>query len=176
MTERAAPADTVMTVQLTEQVVQLHQASVWRYLRFLGCDPGLADDLAQETFLALAASRLPNKGAAALNGWLRGTAHNLVRARHRQMRRELRHATAAQTEATWQGYSRQDEGTAYREALRGCLTLLSDREQDALERRYTHRESREAIATVLGIGLEGVKSLLRRAKESLRTCIEAKTQ
>lgn len=34
-------------------LVRAHQAGVWRYLRFLGCHPDEADDLTQETFLAL---------------------------------------------------------------------------------------------------------------------------
>ena len=32
-------------------LVTLHQAGVWRYLRALGCDASLADDLTQDTFL-----------------------------------------------------------------------------------------------------------------------------
>jgi RNA polymerase sigma-70 factor (ECF subfamily) len=34
-----------------EQIVRLHQQSVWRYLRRLLGDPGAAEDVAQETFL-----------------------------------------------------------------------------------------------------------------------------
>ena len=40
-------------VSVTEALVRRHQVGVWRYLRFLGCPPELADDLAQDTFLAL---------------------------------------------------------------------------------------------------------------------------
>ena len=36
-----------------EQLVRDHQAMVWRYLRFLGCDPALADELTQDTFVAV---------------------------------------------------------------------------------------------------------------------------
>lgn len=176
MSDRAVSADPATTVELTEQIVKQHQNSLWRYLRFLGCDPAAADDLAQETFLALATKRLPNRGSAALNGWLRGTAHNLVRARRRQLRRELKFATTEEIDVAWKLYAQEDHGASYRDALRGCLTMLDEREQLTLERRYTNQDSREAIAAELGVGIEGVKSILRRAKAALRTCIEAKTR
>ena len=34
-------------------MIRQHQAGVWRYLRVLGCDSAGADDLTQETFLAV---------------------------------------------------------------------------------------------------------------------------
>jgi len=37
-------------------LVRAHQAGVWRYLRFLGCEPSEADDLVQETFLDVSGS------------------------------------------------------------------------------------------------------------------------
>ena len=45
----------MMTERQTQlaDLVRQHQAGVWRYLRFLGCDRPLADDLTQETFLAV---------------------------------------------------------------------------------------------------------------------------
>ena len=45
-------------------LIQAHQASVWRYLRFLGCDE------AQETFLAVWAKPFEDRGAAAAAGSL----------------------------------------------------------------------------------------------------------
>ena len=35
------------------QLIREHQAGVWRYLRVLGCSRELAEDLTQETFLAV---------------------------------------------------------------------------------------------------------------------------
>ena len=34
-------------------LVRSYQAGVWRYLRFLGAEDALADDLTQETFLTI---------------------------------------------------------------------------------------------------------------------------
>ena len=33
-------------------LIESHQAELWRYLRYLGCDAAEAEDLTQETFLA----------------------------------------------------------------------------------------------------------------------------
>ena len=35
------------------QLIEKYQVGVWRYLRALGCEPALADDLTQETFLSV---------------------------------------------------------------------------------------------------------------------------
>ncbi len=176
MTELATASGSDVWVELTENVVRTHQSTVWRYLRFLGCDPDLADDLAQETFLALASTRLPDRGPEALSGWLRGTARNLMRARRRSLRRELATATPEQIEGAWFEYARDDGGASYRAALHSCLATLSEKDRIAVDQRYSERASRSAIAARLDMSVEGVKSLLRRAKAALRTCIEGKTR
>jgi DNA-directed RNA polymerase specialized sigma24 family protein len=44
---KANPQDSIASL------VREHQLEVWRYLRYLGASPDLADDLAQETFVQL---------------------------------------------------------------------------------------------------------------------------
>ena len=46
--------------QLTEDLIRRHQSGVWRYLRFLGCPPELADDLTQEAKLQRISDLIPN--------------------------------------------------------------------------------------------------------------------
>lgn len=158
-------------VELTESVVRAHQASVWRYLRFLGCDPALADDLTQDAFLALLRAHLPDRGPAALDGWLRGTARNLMRNRRRQIRRELATASPETIEDAWSGYVRDDHGARYRAALRACIAALPERQREVVELRWGRRAKRADIASAVGVSIEGAKSLLRRIKHALKTCI-----
>ena len=69
-------------------VVREHQAGVWRYLRFLGADQTEADDLTQETFLALLRAHekgsFSYQGSEATWGYLRQVARNQLLQRRRK--------------------------------------------------------------------------------------------
>ena len=68
-------------------MVREHHADVWRYLRYLGAGAADADDLTQETFLAVARSRFEERSPAQTAGYLRTVARNqLLMARRRQGR------------------------------------------------------------------------------------------
>ena len=58
-------------------LVQRHQAGLWRYLRFLGCDPAQADDLAQETFLRIFRKPVAFYSPEAASAYLRSIARTL---------------------------------------------------------------------------------------------------
>ncbi len=159
-------------VTLDAEVVRTHQASVWRYLRLLGCPVATADDLTQEVFLVLLRQPVEERGDDALGRWLRRVAWNLCRAERRRFRRGLETRTPEELENAWSGYARADSGGGYRDALRACLGRLGGRARRGLELRYRDGASRTAIAQALGLGEEGAKTLLRRAKDHLRACIE----
>ena len=93
------PSTQSRTVALTEVLIRQHQAGVWRYLRFLGAAPALADDLTQETFLEILRRAPVDRGAAALGGWLRATARNLFLAQRRRGRFEVAAVPAGSTGA-----------------------------------------------------------------------------
>ncbi len=85
------PNATTSTSPDLADLVRDHQASIWRYFRFLGVQAEEADDLTQETFLAMAKSirqskfeqRSPGETAA----YLRTVARNqLLMVRRRQER------------------------------------------------------------------------------------------
>jgi RNA polymerase sigma-70 factor (ECF subfamily) len=57
-------------------LVQAHQAAVWRYLRYLGCDEALADDMTQYTFLKLFEHPLEQRSHTETSAWLRAVARN----------------------------------------------------------------------------------------------------
>src|SRR4051812_869010 len=70
-----------------------HRLGIWRYLRFLGCDDAAADDLTQETFLAVArgagnVGRGNGEVVRDVPAYLRGIARNLFLKWVRRSRRE----------------------------------------------------------------------------------------
>ena len=61
----------------------------------------------------------------------------------------------------------------YLGALGHCLEVaISPRVRRALELQYRDRASRAEIATELDLAVEGVKTLLRRARSALRDCVQ----
>jgi RNA polymerase sigma-70 factor (ECF subfamily) len=79
--------DQAATVQVgfdPARLVERHQSGVWRYLRALGCDPVLAEDLTQDTFLAVLRQPFEEYSEAATAAYLRRTARNLYVNSHRR--------------------------------------------------------------------------------------------
>lgn len=156
-----------------EALVRRHQRAVWRYLRFLGAEPALADDLTQEAFLALLRSPPRETGDRVVGTWLRRTAWRLLCNRRRRRRRTL---DLDEAEAAWQAFAPRDDGDEAMEALGHCLPRLPERMQRALRLRYGEGGSREAVAAALDLGRDGAKTLLRRARQRLADCMQGRLQ
>jgi RNA polymerase sigma-70 factor, ECF subfamily len=161
---RAISADDVATLVAT------HQVEVWRYLRFLGASAELADDLTQETFLQLLRAPFEQRATAATGGWLRTVARNFYIKSFR--RPPFATAELDAIEAAWTGFAGADSGEQRLAQLRQCIDGLTGRARDVVRWHYEERAGRAAIASRLGMGQDGVKSLLRRTRALLRACIE----
>jgi RNA polymerase sigma-70 factor (ECF subfamily) len=157
-------------VSISSDLVRAHQAGVWRYLRFVGAPQALADDLTQETFLALLTHAPEDRGPDALAGWLRTTARRLFLNQRKRGRLQVG-PDFDEFDAVWQEYVGVDDGTDYIAAVRGCLAALPEEDARAILMRYRDDAGRDAIGAALGISVEGVKTRLRRIKERLRLCV-----
>lgn len=151
-------------------VVQQHQVAVWRYLRVLGADDELAADLAQEAFVTLLHAPFEDRGQAALRTWLRVTARNLFLAHCRRAKRSTIALDPDAVDRAVARYERDDEGAAYRTALEGCLETLPPRQKQAIEQSARGVALAE-LAQRHDLGVEALRSLLRRCKQALRDCI-----
>jgi len=159
-----------------ESLVRIHQARIYRYARYLGCDPALAEDVVQETFLAAFRSgKIPETDVAAQAAWLRGIARNMFLRQCRRSRTSPVLADSSlldQAESAWAAkFLRGGDGFDYVEALRECLGELAPPERLVIEQRYAQKTPRTEMARQAGMTENGVKSLLRRIRAALADCI-----
>ena len=80
--------------------------------------------------------------------------------------RDLEVAESVWTESVGQS---SDE---HLDALDDCLEQLNGRSREAIDMQYRDGRSRRAIAESLGMTEDGVKTMLRRLRASLRRCVE----
>ena len=156
------------------RLIQTHQAGVWRYLRALGCDAALAEDLTQETFLAVLQRPFNDVNTTATAAYLRKTALNLLISLRRRSGKVTAVEDIEELDRTWSQWAAADNGEAALEALKGCLQDLTERARTALEMRFRGESTRAEIAAALDITEHGAKNLMQRAKQQLRDCIEEK--
>ena len=90
----------------------------------------------------------------------------------RARRSRPRFESLEEAEAAWIEWTGDDDGDGRRDALRRCLTRLRDRARRAIDLAYRQGLSRVELAAALAMTVDGVKTLLRRSREALRTCVE----
>jgi RNA polymerase sigma-70 factor (ECF subfamily) len=157
------------------RLVQQHQAGVWRYVRFLGAERAEADDITQETFLAIARAAFIERDERQTAGYVRVVARNQLLALRRRQRREVGTVELEAAESVWAAAAGPDGSlAAYLDALRDCVAGLEGRSRQVIDLHYRDGAGREAIAAALDMKPDGVKTLLRRTRQALRECIERK--
>jgi len=156
------------------RLIQTYQAGVWRYLRALGCEAALAEDLTQDTFLAVLQRPFQDVSPAATSAYLRKTALNMLISHERRAGRVRPVEDIEQLDRTWTRWAGEDNGEAALDHLRECLRRLTARARLALELRFREEQSRSQIAAALEITEHGAKNLMQRAKQQLRECLENK--
>jgi RNA polymerase sigma-70 factor (ECF subfamily) len=158
-------------------LVEDHQRGVWRYLRYLGSDAAEADDLAQETFLAVLEIPFEIRSPRETASYLRTVARHKLLGLRRKQGRELATDDLETAEAVWAEVSAEDGLSDYLSALEDCLqSAVDERTRTALDARYRDGASRSELAEHLQLTEQGVKTMLRRARQALRECVERKVK
>ncbi len=158
------------------KLIETHQTAVWRYLRALGCESALADDLTQDTFLAVLQKPFEDYNPAATAAYLRRVAYNLFITFQRRAGRVTVVENVEEFDTAWTEWIGNDNGDELVVALRACLQGLTNRARWALEMRFRDKRARLEIADQLEITEHGAKNLMQRAKKQLRSCIESKVK
>lgn len=152
-------------------LVSQFRDEVWRYLRYLGADDAEAEDLTQETFLAIWEKPFEYLGPREAGAYLRTVARRKLLMARRKTKRRPPEFDLDLAEQVW-AESVGDSSDDFLDALRDCVEKLQGRAEQAIELHYREQSSRTAIADQLGMTPDGVKTLLRRTRDALRECIQ----
>jgi RNA polymerase sigma-70 factor (ECF subfamily) len=152
-----------------------HQAGVWRYLRAIGCDQSLADDLTQETFFAVLRRPFVQVNPNATSSYLRRVAYHLLISYRRRQKKMTVTSQLDQLDSQWLRWAGSEgNGNDLADRLAECFDRLTARAQLSLKLRFSEGASREHIAKELGITEHGAKNLMQRAKAQLKQCLDEK--
>ena len=170
---QVSPADIAPT-ELVAYLIERYQTRVWRYLRTMGCDPALADDLTQDTFVAVLRRPPEIFNDAATDGYLRRVAYHLMIDHRRRAKRMVVCERVAEAESLWVRWIGCESEAEPMRLLRSCFERLTPRAKTSLRMRYHDHASREDIAAALEISPDGAKNLMQRAKNQMRECIQTR--
>jgi RNA polymerase sigma-70 factor (ECF subfamily) len=149
---------------------------------------GDAEEIAQDTFVRAHRGLAKFRGDSSLSTWLHRIALNLSRNRYWYFFRRSRHATVsldaschAASPATFAELIATADATPVRaaaaseftELVAACLARLGEPHREILRRRNSLTQSYEEIARSLGISVGTVKSRIARARQNLRTLLNA---
>ncbi|MCZ7605944.1 MAG: RNA polymerase sigma factor [Planctomycetota bacterium] len=149
-----------------EHVVKRFERLVYGFMLRKISDVGVAQDLAQETFL-IGYENLPRlKDHQRLKSWLMGIAGNLVRD-HYKRRKMAGMPDGMDVELTGLDPLQSAEQQERHEVLYKALAGLSERYRAVLVKRYLEGLEYPQIAEDLGLSVGAVEVCMHRARKSL---------
>jgi len=158
-----------------EALIARHQAGLWRYVRALGAEIELADDVVQDAFLTAwrTPPSIPFANAKAWMGWLRTVARNRFITVRRREKKQVSVGELEEVEALFASLS-PDGSSSWLIALESCFgsALLDERSRKLLEMRYRDEMSAREVAAALSMSETNVGVTAHRALAKLRVCVE----
>jgi RNA polymerase sigma-70 factor (ECF subfamily) len=152
-------------------LVERHEAAVLRFLRLLTRHD--AEDILQDTFLAVYRSAAQYRGDASFRTWLFRIAKN---AAYQARLRRARHGESTGEFPTLIGYDDPEQQAIRAERLKvlyRALASLEREDREVIMLRDLRGISGEETAHVLGITLAAMKSRLHRARARLAASLAA---
>jgi RNA polymerase sigma-70 factor (ECF subfamily) len=157
-----------------EFVGQLLQAEprIYAYIRAQIPDRADAEDVLQDTVLALWTSYAAFKPGSSFVAWAYGFAKNKVlHHRRRNARQHFVFSEEAVRQIAAEAESMSDELAGLQDALRGCLAKLRTADREVVERCYESGRTVAAVAAELGRSINTIKAVLKRSRRALYDCI-----
>ena len=146
------------------ELYEQHAPGALRFAYLLTGDLDLAHDLVQDAFVKLLARPRILSRQDAFGSYLRTTIVNLSRSRWRRLALERR-----QTRADYAPAPRDEGQYEERDAIKGKLLALPERQRAAVVLRYFEDLSEAETAEVLNTSVAAIKSLVQRAMATLRS-------
>ncbi|HEY7215415.1 MAG TPA: RNA polymerase sigma factor [Thermoanaerobaculia bacterium] len=137
-------------------------AALWAYLRRLGGDPALADDILQESYVKLLGRVDPASEEREKRAYLYRIATNLLRDRWRQERREVLGLSSLL--GRWEERGRAADAPL-KVDLESAFQRLEPRERAILWLAYVEGYDHREIAGIVGVKEGSVRVLLFRARK-----------
>jgi RNA polymerase sigma-70 factor (ECF subfamily) len=160
--------------QALVKLLERHAPAVYRFGVRMCRDPEDAKDVVQETLLAAARGLREFRGGSSLSTWLFAIARSFCIKRRRRRAGEPEEAESLDAEparAVVAMGARPDEAAAEREigaALDDAIGSLEPMYREVLVLRDVEGLTAPEVGTVLGIGVDAVKSRLHRARVAVR--------
>ncbi len=152
-----------------DALFERYREPVWQFFRRRTADASRAEELAQDTFVAIleGASRYQQRGS--FRSYLFGTAYNLLQADRR--RAVNRAVEPLDTDPAAPDAADPDAGIWVRDAI----ASLDDGDREVLMLREYEQLSYQEIADLRVIPVNTVRSQLFRARMALKTALETRT-
>lgn len=161
------------------RLVEIHHRQVLAYIIGMVRSRELADEIAQDVFLAAYQSIDQFAQQSKLSTWLIGIARNkAITALRKEIRQQQRDQQAKLlnqlTIQNLENHTAQQADDQI-EALRSCLKKLEPKHQQMLQRHYADNESTATIGAHFGMSASGVRMIFLRLRRSLQECIRNQT-
>ena len=166
------PSSQVFTEFVTE-----HQAALRMYLRGSGLRADWVDDVAQECFL-IAYKRFKDFDPQRASGatWLRGIAKHLLLNESRKQARRSRLVHNGVSALLMRQAVVEERSDAQLDAMRLCLSRLTDDQDELIRLYYAEDLSTQGIAAQLGVQGSRIRKRLSRLRMQLRDCVQQRLQ
>lgn len=166
------------STQVFEILVREYDQMLIAYIRCLIRDPGLVEDVFQETLITAWRRFEDFDSTRTLGAWLRGIALNTARnaTRKRAADRHLfSDEVVNQVENVLLSNMYKDDPEGWSErlaALKECMNRLPEAARELILRRYKSGESSRDIADALKRSAAAIRKELQRTRRLLGHCIE----
>jgi RNA polymerase sigma-70 factor (ECF subfamily) len=171
--ERARAGD----AHALEQLLERHEAQVYRYGMKMCRNPEDAQDVLQETLLSMARGVGDFRGASSVSTWLYTIARSFCIKKRRRSKFAPQVESSLETDAAGTAAEIVDPaqspdetlvGKQVEEALQRALAALEPAAREVLVLRDVEGLTAPEVAEVMGISVQAVKSRLHRARLALR--------